>query len=119
MTEEQRKMIFDRNVKFYREKAGLTQKELGLKMGKSESAISKWESGINSPKLEEIEQLAKVLDVEMDTLVYGKIKVSQDKLLEIDDVLDRNVAWQGNKLSEGAKKVVKDQLQSLLENGML
>ena len=80
---------FAQMVKHYRKQSGLTMKQLATAMGKTESAVSRWESGENSPKMEDIHALAKFFNVEMDNLVYGatddtlsKITVTSSKLHE-------------------------------------
>ncbi|MDU0407489.1 hypothetical protein N42HA_00484 [Lactococcus lactis] len=55
---EDKEIKFSLMVKTLRQQAGLTMKQLAEKMGKTESAISRWESGDNSPKLEDINALA-------------------------------------------------------------
>lgn len=62
---------FPQMVDYFRKENGWTMKELAKKMGKTESAISRWISGNNSPKMEDIHALAKIFDTDIDTLVYG------------------------------------------------
>lgn len=45
--------------------------ELGNKLGKTKSAISRWESGENSPKVEDIEKIKDLFDVDIETLIFG------------------------------------------------
>ena len=51
-----------------RERAGLSQKELGEKVGVTNKAVSKWENGQAKPGLEILHQLADVLSVSVDEL---------------------------------------------------
>ena len=62
---------FPQMVDYFRKEKGWTMKELANKMGKTESAISRWISGDNSPKMEDVHALAKLFDTDIDTLVYG------------------------------------------------
>ncbi|WP_428815231.1 helix-turn-helix domain-containing protein [Lactococcus lactis] len=62
---------FPQMVDYFRKEKGWTMKELANKMGKTESAISRWISGDNSPKMEDVHALAKIFDTDIDTLVYG------------------------------------------------
>lgn len=62
---------FPQMVDYFRKEKGWTMKELATKMGKTESAISRWISGDNSPKMEDVHALAKIFDTDIDTLVYG------------------------------------------------
>ncbi|OUJ67845.1 XRE family transcriptional regulator [Hymenobacter crusticola] len=56
-------------LKELREKAGLTQEELGKRIGKSKTAISNIESGKNGPRMSTLASIAKVLDVEVQDIL--------------------------------------------------
>ena len=47
----------------YRKKAGLTQIELAEKIGASQSALSRWESGKETPSMEILEKIAETLEI--------------------------------------------------------
>ena len=53
-------------IKTARLKAGLTQKELGERMGTSESAISKLEKRKTTPNLQTLERIAKALGTKLN-----------------------------------------------------
>lgn len=55
-------------IKYLREKAGLTQKELGLKVGQTSSNISKYELGILEPNIRTLNAIADYFDVSVDFL---------------------------------------------------
>ena len=52
-----------------RKKAGLSQAELGEKLGLSNKAVSKWENGQAKPGLDTVHKLADVLSVSVDDLL--------------------------------------------------
>jgi transcriptional regulator with XRE-family HTH domain len=52
-----------------RQRAGLSQSELALKVGKLQDAISRYEQGRRALKLNELLQIAKVLDVSIGDLI--------------------------------------------------
>ena len=52
-----------------REKAGLSQAQLGEKVGLSNKAVSKWENGLAKPGIDVIRKLADVLSVSVDDLL--------------------------------------------------
>lgn len=71
-------------LKELREKAGLTQEELGVKIGKSKTAISNIESGKNGARMSTLDAIAKVLKVEIQDILSDrnalpKLKGSSDK----------------------------------------
>ncbi len=72
---------FDKMVNYYRKQNGWTMKELAEKIGKTESAISKWESGISSPKIKDINILSNVLGVDTDSLIFGALPNSESKII--------------------------------------
>ncbi|GGZ57153.1 transcriptional regulator [Lysobacter xinjiangensis] len=59
--------VFARRLRFLRERAGLTQRELGRRIGMQENAasprINQYESGTHVPRLETAQALAKELKV--------------------------------------------------------
>ena len=53
-----------------RRKAGLSQAQLGKKVGVSNKAVSKWENGQAMPGLDIVHKLADVLSVSVDQLLH-------------------------------------------------
>ncbi|MDV7714880.1 transcriptional regulator [Oenococcus oeni] len=62
---------FPEQLKKYRNKKNLSQKDLAGKLFISRQAISKWESGETTPDLNNLIKLSELLDVSLDTLVLG------------------------------------------------
>jgi transcriptional regulator with XRE-family HTH domain len=56
-----------------RKKKGLTQQELGDKVGVGFRAVSKWERGLTSPDITIVNELSKILGISSDELLTGKI----------------------------------------------
>lgn len=55
-----------------RKEKGLSQEELAEKLGVSRQAVSKWERSEASPDTDNLIALAKIYDLSLDELVYGK-----------------------------------------------
>lgn len=55
-------------LKVARKHAGLTQKELGQKLGVSGAAIAQYENNLRHPKYETLQRIAKALDVDITKL---------------------------------------------------
>lgn len=71
------------NIKTYRKRNGYTQTELGIKIGKSESTIRKYESGAVEPNFETLNKIASVLNIsKYELLDYGEYLNKQ-----IDDLI--------------------------------
>lgn len=62
-----------KNIRFYRKKSGLTQKELSEKIGVNNSAVSNWESGQNSIDIEILVKVCDALGVSLSDIygIYG------------------------------------------------
>ena len=62
-------MEFHQNLKFLREKSGMTQEELAEQLGITRQSVSKWELGINEPDLPTIRALCKILGCSYNALL--------------------------------------------------
>lgn len=52
-------------IRFYRQKAGLTQQQLADKLGVSQQYIGNYESGKRQPKIQTLQKIADALDVDV------------------------------------------------------
>ena len=59
------------NLKLQRKRAGISQEELGEKLGVTRQAISNWETGKAWPDLEMLKAIAQALDTDVNTLLYA------------------------------------------------
>ena len=55
---------------------GLTQRELGDKVGVGYRAVSKWETGMTSPDISIINELSQILGISSDELLNGELNES-------------------------------------------
>lgn len=62
-------MAFSDNLTAYRKQAGLSQEQLGERVGVSRQTVSKWEQGLTTPELDKLIALSRVFRVSIDTLV--------------------------------------------------
>lgn len=63
--------VFPQRLKEIRIKRGLTQTELGEKVGVKQNSYSDWETGKNEPNFEIVIKLADLLEVSVDWL-FGR-----------------------------------------------
>lgn len=107
----------------HRKTAGLSQEELAEKIGVSRQAVSKWERGESSPDTENLIALAKLYNISLDELVFGKS--GETKYLSENDKVD--ISTEGIKIEnrngdkvninqKGIQVVNKDGI-SVIENG--
>ena len=74
-------MKFGENIRHYRTKAGLTQEQLGEKVGVSSQAVSKWESDASLPDTALLPEIAKALTTTIDAL-FSYDQTNQESMLE-------------------------------------
>lgn len=77
------KIVFGEMLNYFRKEKGWTMEELGMKMGKTKSAVSRWASGSNYPKVDDIEKLVQLFDTDVQTLVFGGEETQDLPLLSI------------------------------------
>jgi len=61
-------MSMGRNIAEFRKRKGLTQAELGLRVGVTNQAVSKWESEVSMPDVMMLPRIANALDVALEDL---------------------------------------------------
>lgn len=66
-------MNFGENLRRIRKQLNLSQRQLGAMLGKDGSHISKWETGVNEPNIDNIRQLAECLNVTVAELWSGSL----------------------------------------------
>lgn len=59
-------------IKVFREAKGLSQRALGEMVGVSQTSICEYETGRKYPRMRTLNQLADVLDTDIDTLLGRK-----------------------------------------------
>ena len=81
-------------IRELRLKAGWTQKELGMKIGISDKAISKWERGLSFPDITLLPRLAEVFHVSVGEIISGQ-QLSEPALNPelLDDVVADTLAY--------------------------
>lgn len=62
--------MFAKNIKYLRNKYGLTQRELAERVGLKPTTISKWESGDNKPRFKETQILTRIFNVAENDLFH-------------------------------------------------
>lgn len=93
-------------IDYFRKENGWTMKEFGEKLGKSESAISKWIKGVRSPMVEDFDKMVNLFNTDPETLMYGASELSTT-LSEINKI--------SSQLEEPRQKIVLDTANSQLK----
>ena len=87
-------MSIGENIKKIRVDAGLTQKELGERLGITSQSIAQWETGRREPKYQSMVKIADALNVPVSSL-YGISEDNQYKQDAIKQALDLYVQDDG------------------------
>lgn len=78
------------SIRTFREKAGVSQRKLGISLGLSDKAISAYESGRTVPSIETLIRIAEILNITLDDLWESSTKNSTlTKLDQIEKDLNR------------------------------
>lgn len=72
-----------------RKKCGLSQEEVGEKLGVSRQTISKWETGETIPDIYQSKKMARLYNVSLDSLI--EFDVELDEIQEIIEKTNENV----------------------------
>ena len=77
-------MNIDARIRQFREKLGLTQKDLANRSGLSQQAISRFESGKHTPRSDSLKRIAEALETTVAEL-YGdpEVPIFDPEMLEI------------------------------------
>ena len=77
-------MTLGNTISKYRKAKGLTQEELGTKLGVSNQSVSKWESEVSMPDVMLLPEIANALNITLDDL-YGIAKEPEKISCSADD----------------------------------
>lgn len=58
-------------IEYYLKKNNISRKNLGSKLGKTESAVSKWINGASTPMAKDLSVMIELFDTDIETLLYG------------------------------------------------
>lgn len=98
-------MTLGETIKHYRSQLNMSQTELGDKIGVSRQAVTKWETDTGIPDINNIQTLAKVFHISIDTLLSHHIDTPYVSKIEYDldtpKDFDINLGTLGNVSIEG------------------
>lgn len=77
------KKLVGERIKNVRQQKGMTLEEFGKMFGASKSNVRSWEIGKNLPNPERLKTIAKIADISVDTLLYGKMKERIAKIVSL------------------------------------
>lgn len=80
-------MTAGQRIKAARKKAGLTQKELGLRLGVSFQSVAQWENDLRNPKYETLQRIAAALGADWTDLAPDSAITSELDNLPTDALI--------------------------------
>ena len=97
------------NIRTLRQRKGLTQEQVSAYLGVSYQAVSKWETGANTPDIALLPKLAVLFDVSIDTLFsLDMLPVQEGALSWEDDDVIRIIQMQGRRVIAVTPRVSPD-----------
>lgn len=102
-------MMIGSNIRALRQRKGLTQEQVSTHLGVSYQAVSKWETGANTPDISLLPALAALFDVPIDTLFSLDTLPPQGERLpwENDDII-RIIQMRGRRILSVTPKMSPD-----------
>lgn len=91
---------FSKNLKYLREKKKIDQQEMADNLNIPRSTLSCWENGIRTPKIEQIQDIAKYFNVDIDI-------ISRD-YSDISDNIEKTKKDEREILFDKSKKLISD-----------
>lgn len=105
-----------------RKEKGMTQKQLGSKLGVTDKVVSKWERGNGQPDINFLEPLAEALEVTISELLKGKRENHtnmSDNKQNIDEILVRETLDYASSVHKArSKNIPRIMMLSLLAVGL-
>lgn len=121
-------MNIDATIAKYRKARGLTQEELGERLGVSNQAVSKWENAVSLPDITLLPALARALGISLDVLLGEAEPAVEEEYLHPDnvpeaayDALHRTLdnLWRHGTGSAEARIAVRKEKLAKMKSGMM
>ncbi|KGR72866.1 XRE family transcriptional regulator [Streptococcus phocae subsp. salmonis] len=108
-------IAFPAMVKELRLNKNLTMEQLAEDLGKTKSTISKWEKGTRSPKIYEIEEIAKYFGVEPREMMFGNYSTPTNPKVELIPSTLQKITSTSSKLEHKRQLKVLDYTEIQLD----
>ena len=102
-------------IDYFRNENSLTMEELGRRLGKNKSSISRWISGERYPKIEEIEEIAKYFNTDVETLIFG----FNTKINDITSIYNQLTTTRQERVYNYAEEQLNEQNGQIKEDNII
>lgn len=109
------KEIFAKNLSYYLERSGKTQKEIAEMLGVSPASFNNWIKGVKYPRIDKIEQLANYFHILKSDLIEEKKETATDNGSGLSESKRQLIALAESCSEEDAEKLLQ-MMQILLGN---
>jgi len=105
--------MWNKKIKIFREQAGLTQAQLGEKLGTTRECIANWELGRREPNTETFIKIAEFFNITLDDLLDAP-RLSR----EVSDFIQKaQIYFMSNRISQEDKdKIIQDVINLYFKN---
>ena len=78
---------FSKNLRYLRERKKIEQQKMSDDLNIPRSTLSCWENGLRTPKIEQIQQIAKYFNVDIDIISRDYSLPNNSEISELDHLL--------------------------------
>ena len=103
-------MTFSKNLKQFRTDKKISQADFAKEIGVHVTHLSRYERGLSSPSLEVIQKIAEILNISIDTLVFGTNTAENT----IDDKELISLFKNVQTLADNQKQTIKDLISAFV-----
>ena len=106
------------NIRYFRKKKGMTQKELSISLCVTQQAVQRWESDVSVPQADRLQEISDFLDIPAALLLDPESKIDDDHftyLIPIDDteLMEKDIQEYQRKIMDGTATFADEIMLSL------
>ncbi|WLR88545.1 helix-turn-helix transcriptional regulator [Streptococcus iniae] len=109
------KEVFAKNLNRFMERRGIDRNKLVEDLGFKYTTVTDWTIGRTYPRIDKIEMLANYFGVQKSDLIEDK-EPRREQTIDLKDVLNRTVAFDGHTLDENDAELIKSLLENMVKN---
>lgn len=108
------KEIMAKNIKEQLEKRRITPKDLSRDLDFGYSTVLDWVNARTYPRIDKIELMARYFNIDKSDLIEEP--AIKEETIDLKDVLNRTVAFDGHTLDDNDAELIKSLLENMVKN---